>query len=112
MNAVHYRHWYGRAAIMAGAVAVFGCSTRRHLWPRNVIENCRSLIVSVDDVARDALQALADRRMLAFADGSRVALVEFSFGGMAALRLSSAQYAKRATPLPAFRAAIGMTRFS
>jgi dienelactone hydrolase len=73
---------------------------------RKAVDNCRHLTVSVDDVARDALDALSHLRALPFVDGSRVAVVGFSYGGMAALRLSSAGYRSRIAAPQAFRAAV------
>jgi dienelactone hydrolase len=79
------------------------------LGPRNVSSNCQGAdaVISVDAVAADAAAALAHLRTLRFVAGDRLAVMGFSFGAMAALRLSGAAYQRRLTPpLDGLRAVI------
>jgi dienelactone hydrolase len=66
--------------------------------PRGVSSVCDSFVVSLDDVAGDALAARDYLRTLAFVDNSRIGAMGFSYGAMAGLRLASAGYMRRATP--------------
>jgi dienelactone hydrolase len=79
--------------------------------PRGAGNICGSFEVGVDQVAADALAAAAHLRSLRFVDANRIGVVGFSYGAMAALRLSSKSYlAKQKFPQP-FRAAVAFYPF-
>jgi dienelactone hydrolase len=79
--------------------------------PRGVGSVCDQWGVSVDQVAADALAAAQHLRKLPFVDHDRIAVVGFSYGAMAGLRLASASYLKRQQyPVP-FRAVVAFYPF-
>ncbi len=64
--------------------------------PRGTANNCNAQpATKYDDVTKDAALALTHLRTLSFVDGDRLALMGFSFGANAGLRLSSASYVKQ-----------------
>ncbi len=65
--------------------------------PRGVISNCQgaSAPVTLDDVAADASAALAHLRTLPFVQRDRLAVIGFSWGAMASIRLAGASYQQR-----------------
>jgi dienelactone hydrolase len=79
--------------------------------PRGVGSVCDQWGVSVDQVAADALAAAEHLRKLPFVDHDRIAVVGFSYGAMAGLRLASDSYLKRQKyPVP-FRAVVAFYPF-
>ena len=75
--------------------------------PRGQRSVCDRWTVTVDQVAADALAAAAHLRKLPFVDGDRIAVVGFSYGAMAGLRLASASYVKQQKNPTPFRAVVG-----
>ena len=64
--------------------------------PRGVAANCRlPVAVTLDQIAEDTSAALAHLRSRTFVDGERLGIVGFSWGTMAALRISGASYQRR-----------------
>ena len=77
--------------------------------PRGERIVCGSWRVSVNDVAADAFAALARLRTLPFVDRDRVAVMGFSYGAMATLRLASEGYRKWThADVRGFRAAVAL----
>jgi dienelactone hydrolase len=79
--------------------------------PRGVQSVCDRWTVSVDQVAADALAAAEHLRKLPFVRQDRIAVVGFSYGAMAGLRLASASYLKRKNASAAFRAVVAFYPF-
>jgi len=88
----HILEWSQRLA-RAGYAALIVDS----LTPRNLRSNCTAAPapLSVDDIARDAAAALAHLRKLPLIDKDRLALMGFSYGAMASLRLAGRAYQQR-----------------
>jgi dienelactone hydrolase len=60
--------------------------------PRGAKTVCDNWSVSLDEVVADAFAALEHLRTRPFVDGQRIGVMGFSYGAMAALRLTSAWY--------------------
>jgi len=88
----HIHDWAGRLTEV-GYVALVVDSN----GVRGVPNNCQGADakVTVDEVAADAARALAHLRAQPWVDGERLAVMGFSFGAMAALRLSGESYQRR-----------------
>lgn len=97
----HLNMWR-RVLVDAGYVVLLVDS----FTPRGVDSVCERWNISVDQVAADALAAGAFLRKLPFVDPSRIGVVGYSYGAMAALRLTSDAYVKRQIHPAPFRAAV------
>ena len=77
--------------------------------PRGANVVCNNWSVSLDEVVADAFRALAHLRTRPFVDGRRIGVMGFSYGAMAALRLTSAWYRGSGHPRAAsFGAAVAL----
>lgn len=73
--------------------------------PRGAGYVCGNWAVTADQVADDALAALAHLRSLPFVDGKRVAVMGFSYGAMAGLKLASRSYVSQ-RGMPGFQSVV------
>ncbi len=77
--------------------------------PRGATWVCGNWAVSLDEVTADAYAALAHLKTQPFVDGRRVGVMGFSYGAMAALRLTSIRYRGATHPRAAsFGAAVAL----
>ena len=77
------------------------------LTPRNVANNCKpawQADVSLDAANADVAAALAHLRSLPFIKGDSLAVVGFSFGAIATIKLSDESYRARIGSLPGLKA--------
>jgi dienelactone hydrolase len=80
-----------------------------HLGPRGVASNCwPNFTVSVTQYAQDSVAGLRHLRALSFVDGQRVALMGFSYGAMAALRVSSRGFREKSLGGESFAAIVSV----
>lgn len=88
----HVLEWSQRLA-QAGYAALIVDS----LTPRNLRSNCgpAPAPLSVDEIAGDAVLALAHLRTLPMIDRDRLAVMGFSYGAMGSLRLAGQAYQQR-----------------
>ena len=89
----HIYDWAGRLTAAGYAVLIVDSNS-----PRNVSDNClpaNAAVISLDTVAGDAAAALAHLRTLSWVRSDRIAVMGFSFGAMASLRLAGAAYQER-----------------
>jgi dienelactone hydrolase len=75
--------------------------------PRGAQSVCNNWVVTVDEAAMDAFAALRHLRERPGIDGDRIAVIGFSYGASAALRVASTRY-QRAAGIPGFRAAVAV----
>ena len=98
-NVVQWAHTLRAAGYAALVVDSFA--------PRGAQSVCGNWAVTVDEVAMDAFAALRHLRERPEIDRDRIAVIGFSYGGMAALRVASARY-RRAAGTPGFRVAVSL----